>query len=178
MVQAADEMGWDCLQPSEWMKLTAVQDLLLPFADHTKTLQSDTMSLPLIVPALLDLITHLSQFSLESAHRDLRGLADKINVNLEQHFSCFPFPSEAEFSPLAAAAFFLDPTVARDALIENTNDGIQEKLVLSASTSTTQGEEELGKDGGDASMQDVDKAPSSKRPRFSILSTKSASSTM
>lgn len=169
MVQAADEMGWDCLQPSEWMKLTAVQDLLLPFADHTKTLQSDPMSLPLIVPALLDLITHLSQFSLESAHRDLRGLADKINVNLEQHFSCFPFPSEAEFSPLAAAAFFLDP---------NTDDGIQEKLVLSASTSTTQGEEELGKDGGDASMQDVDKAPSSKRPRFSILSTKSASSTM
>lgn len=139
MVQVTDEMGWDCLLPSEWMKLTAVRDLLLPFADHTKTLHSDTYLLPLIVPALLD--THLSQFSLESAHRDLRGLADKINVNLEQYFSCFLFPSEAKFSPLAAAAFFLDPTVAREALIENTDDGIQEKFVLSASTSTTNGEE-------------------------------------
>lgn len=144
----------------------------------------DTMSLSLIVPALLDLITHLSQFSLESAHLDLRGLADKMKVNLEQRFSCFLIPSEAKFSPLAAAACFLGPTVAGDALIENTDDGIQELLneaetfILSAAAtaSTTQGEDEMGKDDGDVSKKDDEqnKVLSSKRPRFRFLSTKSA----
>lgn len=182
VVQVADEMGWDCLMPSEWIKMTAVRDLLLPFADHTRTLQSDTMSLSLIVPALLDLNTHLSQFSQESAHRDLRVLAEKLKVNLEQRFACALIPSEAKFSPLAAAACFLDPTVARDSLIENTDDGIQELLneaerfVLRSATSTTQGEDEVDKDYGDASMEDVAEEPSSKRPRFRFLSTKSTSS--
>lgn len=36
VAQVADEMGWDCLLPSEWIKIAAVRDLLLPFADHTK----------------------------------------------------------------------------------------------------------------------------------------------
>ncbi|KAJ4925860.1 hypothetical protein JOQ06_008046, partial [Pogonophryne albipinna] len=62
LVQVADGMGWDCLLPSEWQKLTALRDLFLPFAEHTQMLQSDTMSLSLVLPALLDLNAHLSEF--------------------------------------------------------------------------------------------------------------------
>lgn len=69
IVQLADGMDWDCLLPSEWQKLAAVRDLLLPFAEHTKMLQSDTMSLSLVVPALLDLSAHLSRFP-QSAGED------------------------------------------------------------------------------------------------------------
>ncbi|XP_060768280.1 zinc finger protein 618 isoform X3 [Neoarius graeffei] len=178
MVQVANEMGWHCLLPSEWVKMSAVRDLLLPFADHATTLQSDTMSLSLIVPVLLDLITHLSQFSLESCHRDLRSLANKLKVNLEQHFGCFLLPSEAKFSPLAAAACFLDPTVAGDALIENPDDGIQELLNEAEKfvyTLTTQGKDDLDKDDGAASMKKVEEEPSSKRPRFRFLSKSTSS---
>ncbi|XP_076126391.1 uncharacterized protein LOC143106093 isoform X1 [Alosa pseudoharengus] len=181
VVQVANEMGLSCLLSDEWLKMIAVRDLLLPFADHVVTLQSDTMSLSLIVPALLDLTSHLTQFSLESAHRDLRGLAQKMKVNLEQCFSCFLFPSETKFSPLAAAACLLDPTVSRDALIDNTDDGIQEllneaeKFVLSAST-TIKDEDELDRDYGDVSWNVVKEEPLSKRPRFRFLSAKLASS--
>ncbi|PIO15792.1 hypothetical protein AB205_0120060 [Aquarana catesbeiana] len=35
--QITNNMGWDLL-PSEWQKLTSLHDLLLPFAEHTKTL--------------------------------------------------------------------------------------------------------------------------------------------
>ena len=52
----ANNMGWDSLLPSKWQKLTSLHDLLLPFAEHTKTLQSDTMSMSLAVPALFDLL--------------------------------------------------------------------------------------------------------------------------
>lgn len=43
--EVANEMAWDNLLPSEWHKLNSLHQLLLPFADHTKTLQSDSMSL-------------------------------------------------------------------------------------------------------------------------------------
>lgn len=62
LTQVADRMGWDCLLPSEWTTLTTLRDLLLPFAEHTQMLQIDTMSLCLVVPALLDLSAHLSEF--------------------------------------------------------------------------------------------------------------------
>jgi len=55
VVQVADGMSWDYLLPSERQRLTALRDLLLPFTEHTQMLQSDTQSLSLVVPALLDL---------------------------------------------------------------------------------------------------------------------------
>ena len=42
VVQVADGMSWDYLLPSEWQRLTALRDLLLPFSEHTQMLQSDT----------------------------------------------------------------------------------------------------------------------------------------
>lgn len=63
LASVADSMTWDSLQTSEWQKLAILKDLLLPFAEHTKVLESDNNSLCLVVPALLDLRDHLSEFS-------------------------------------------------------------------------------------------------------------------
>lgn len=130
LVQVADGMGRDCLLPSEWQKLTALRDLLLPFAEHTQMLQSDTISLSLVVPALLDLSAHLTEFSQThgTSYRDLASLAQKMKANMGQRFSCFLDPSDLKFSPLATAACFLDPTVSPESLIENEDEQIQELL--------------------------------------------------
>ncbi|CAB1435769.1 unnamed protein product [Pleuronectes platessa] len=54
--------------------------------EPTKMLQSDTMSLSLVVPAFLDRSAHLSQFSQGTAYRDLAVLAQKMKANMEQRF--------------------------------------------------------------------------------------------
>ncbi|CAB1425009.1 unnamed protein product, partial [Pleuronectes platessa] len=90
-VRVADGMDWDFPQPK-----------------HTKMLQSDSMSLSLVVPALLDLSAHLSQFLQGTAYRDLDFLAQKMKANTEQRFSCFLDPRDSKCSPLATAACFLD----------------------------------------------------------------------
>ncbi|PIO28262.1 hypothetical protein AB205_0014100 [Aquarana catesbeiana] len=66
--QIANNMGWDSLLPSEWQKLTSLHDLLLPFAEHTKTLQSGTMSMP------SDLLSHLEDFKQNTSYQDLPQL--------------------------------------------------------------------------------------------------------
>ncbi|KAJ8394943.1 hypothetical protein AAFF_G00040660 [Aldrovandia affinis] len=126
----AESMGWDSLQPSEWQKIGMLRDLLLPFAEHTKLLQSDTQSLSLVVPALLDLRNHLSEFSLAYArtYRDAASLAQKMLSNMERRFSVFLDVTAAKFSPLAAAACFVDPSVSAETLIENDDEGMQDLL--------------------------------------------------
>ncbi|KAL2078408.1 hypothetical protein ACEWY4_026093 [Coilia grayii] len=42
LTAVAESMGWDSLQPSEWQKIGMRRDLLLPFVEHTKSLESDT----------------------------------------------------------------------------------------------------------------------------------------
>ncbi|XP_060947142.1 uncharacterized protein LOC133024170 [Limanda limanda] len=172
-VQVADGMDWDCLLPSEWQKLAALRDLLLPFAEHTKMLQSDTMSLSLVVPALLDLSAHLSQFPQGTAYRDLAHLAKKMKANIEERFSCFLDPSDSKFSPLATAACFLDPTVSPETLIQNEDMQIQELLRRAeeyiAQTLSPQEEEE------EERREAPETAPPSKRPRFQFLSKASTS---
>ncbi|KAJ8404668.1 hypothetical protein AAFF_G00335310 [Aldrovandia affinis] len=126
----AESMGWDSLQPSEWQKIGMLRDLLLPFAEHTKLLQSDTQSLSLVVPALLDLRNHLSEFSLAYArtYRDAASLAQKMLSNMERRFSVFLNVTATKFSPLAAAACFVDPSVSAETLIENDDEGMQDLL--------------------------------------------------
>lgn len=84
--QVADGMGWDCLLPSEWQRLTE-----LSFAEHTQMMQSETIYLSLVVPALLDLRAHLSEFphAQGSSHTDITSLAQKMKANLDKRFSCF-----------------------------------------------------------------------------------------
>lgn len=91
-------------------------------------LQSDTMSLSLVVPALFDRSAHLSHFPQSAGYRDLAGLAQKMKANMEQRFSCFLDPTDSKFSPLAIAACFLDPTVSPETLIGNEDMQIQELL--------------------------------------------------
>lgn len=181
LVQVADGMGWDCLLPSEWQKLTALRDLLLPFAEHTQMLQSDTMSLSLVLPALLDLNAHLSEFpeAQGSCHRDLASLSQKMKENMGQRFSCFLDPSDTKFSPLIAAACFLDPTVSPEALIENEHDDVQiQELLRKAEDYIAQmvspviREEETDED--EEERREVP-LPETKRPRFRFLSKASAS---
>lgn len=106
-----------------------------------------------------------------------------MKAGLERRFSCFLNPSEARFSPLAAAACFLDPSVAGGTLIENSDDGVQEeilkeaeKYILSACTSTpaTQRGDELGRDDGDQSRDVEEVLPN--RPRLRFSATKLSSS--
>lgn len=179
IVQVADGMDWDYLLPSEWQKLAALRDLLLPFAEHTKMLQSDTMSLSLVVPALLDLTAHLSQFHQSTGYRDLAGLAQKMKANMEQQrFSCFLDPMDSKFSPLATAACFLDPTVSPETLIENEDSQIQELLRRAdyiVQTLSPQEEEDDAHEEEEERREAPETAPSSKRPRFQFFSKASTS---
>ena len=178
IVQVADGMDWDCLLPSEWQKLAALRDLLLPFAEHTKMLQSDTTSLSLVVPALLDLSAHLSQFPQGTGYRDLAGLAQKMKANMEQRFSCFLDPMDSKFSPLATAACFLDPTVSPETLIENEDSQIQEFLRRAEdyiSQTISPQEEDDAYEEEEERREAPETAPSSKRPRFRFFSKASTS---
>lgn len=55
-----------------------------------------------------------------------------MKAGLERRFSCFLNHSDARFFPLAAAAYFLDPTVAGVTLTEHSGDGVKEELCKEA----------------------------------------------
>lgn len=173
VVQVADGMSWDYLLPSEWQRLTALRDLLLPFAEHTRMLQSDTQSLSLVVPALLDLQVHLTEFphGQGASFKDLSSLATKMKVNMDKRFSCFLDHTDSRFSPLTAVACFLDPTVAPEALLENDDEQLLARAedYISKSVPPVVREEEAGdepEDGEDESRE----GPQKKRSRFKFLS--------
>lgn len=177
LTSVADTMGWDCLLPSEWHKVTTILiDFLLPFAEHTKVLESDTNSLSLVVPALLDLKSHLSQFSLTHArsYRDIATLAQKMSTNMDQCFGCFLVVTENKFSPLAAAACFVDSSVS-EALIENDDEDIQnllkqaeEYIIHSVPLQEELTDEEEDVRNTEASATTLEP----KRPRFRFFSSK------
>ncbi|XP_029959965.1 zinc finger BED domain-containing protein 4-like isoform X2 [Salarias fasciatus] len=127
LCKVANEMGWDSLLSSEWQKLKSLHELLLLFAEHTQTLQSDTMSMSLIVPAVLDLVSHLADFEQNTNHRDFAALARKAKLNLKQRFAWVLDPTDEKFSPLVAAARFLNPTVC-ETLLDVAEESIQELL--------------------------------------------------
>ena len=57
------ESGRDTLLVSEWTKLEEMTNLLAPFSTQTDILQSNSLSLSLILPSLMDLECHLQQLS-------------------------------------------------------------------------------------------------------------------
>ncbi len=127
--QIANEMRWDCLIPSEWQKLVSLRDLLLPFAEHNEALQSDTMSMSLVLPAVLDLLRHLSDFEVVASHyRDLDSPAQEMTGNMNQRFAWLLDPTSDTFSPLAVAANFVNPT-QYETLASAVDDSIQELLI-------------------------------------------------
>ncbi|XP_013881488.1 zinc finger BED domain-containing protein 4 [Austrofundulus limnaeus] len=173
VVQVADEMSWDYLLPSEWQKLTAPRDLLLPLAEHTQMLQSDSQSLSLVLPALLDLQGHLSEFPTAqgSSFKDLASLANTMKANMEKRFGCFLDHTDSKFSPLIAAACYLDPTVAPEALLENDDEqseallGKAEEYIAQLVPPVLQEDEKPGEEGEEESKE----GPQRKRPRFKFL---------
>lgn len=176
VVKVAEEMTWDYLLPSEWQKLTAVTDLLLPFAEHTQMLQSNTQSLSLAVPALLDMQIHFSDFSLvQRSFKDLCSLANKMKANMDQRFSRFLDHTNSRFSSLTAAACFLDPRVALEALVANEDEQIQE-LLSKAEDYIAQMVPPIIREEEDEESEEVGGAskevfgPQRKRSRFRFLS--------
>lgn len=174
--QIANDMGWDSLLPSEWLKLASLHDLLLPFAEHTKTLQSDTMSMSLVVPALFDLLSHIADFEQNTHYRDLATLAQKMKGNVNQRFAGLLDPTDEKFSPLAAAACFVNPTVC-ETLVDVADDNIQELLkqaeeyVVKSILPHTQHEDQSEDDAEEENIEEPEAAPSSsKQPVFRFLS--------
>lgn len=161
-------------------KVAILRDLLLPFAEHTKVLESDTNSLSLVVPALVR--NHLSEFSLAHArsYREAATLAQKMTANMEQRFSCFLDVTADKFSPLAAAACFIDPSVSAEALIENEDEEIQnllkkaEDYIVHSVPPRLQVQEEVTDDkeeeNGDTEASETTHLPMPKRPRFRFFS--------
>lgn len=126
LTAVAESMGWDSLLPSEWQKIGMLRDILLPFAEHTKSLESDIQTLSLVVPALLDLKNHLSEFSLAHGrtYKDAATLAQKMLSSMDRRFSMFLDITADNFSPLPAASCFVDPCVA-ETLLENDDNEVQ-----------------------------------------------------
>ena len=177
LCQIATDMGWDTVQVSEWQKLSSVHDLLLPFAEHTKTLQSDTTSLSLVVPALFDLHSHLTEFSRSTRSRDLATLADKMKANLNQRFARLLDPDSEKFSPLAAAACFVNPKVCEILVNVDVAGGNIQELLRQAEdyvVKSTQPHTEdmpLSDQDDEENVDEEPEAPaSSKQPAFRFLS--------
>lgn len=175
--QITNDMGWDSLLTSEWQKLSSLHDLLLPFAEQTKTLQSDTASMSLVVPALFDLLSRLTDFAENTRYRDLATLAEKMRSNLNQRFACLLDSTDEKFSGLAAAACFVNPTVCEILVNVDVADGnIQELLkqaedyVVKCTFPHTRQEDQSEDDAEEEVIEEPEAAPSSKQPVFRFLS--------
>ncbi|XP_056323703.1 zinc finger BED domain-containing protein 4-like [Danio aesculapii] len=170
--QISNDMGWDSLLTSEWQKLSSLHDLLLPFAEHTKTLQSDTTSMSLVVPALFDLLTHLTDFAVNTRYRDLATLADKMRSNLNQRFACILDTTDEKFSPLAAAACFVNPTVCEIIVNVDVANGNIQELLKQAEDYVVKCTKQEGQSENDEEevIEEPEAAPSSKQPVFRFLS--------
>src|SRR6218665_2862135 len=62
VTEVMSELNQDTLMASEWLKIDTLVELLEPFAVQTDILQTDASSLSNVIPSLLDLQCHLSQF--------------------------------------------------------------------------------------------------------------------
>lgn len=100
------EVGIDTLLNSKWAKLEEMVQLLEPFAIQTDVMQTDFMSLSLILPSLLDIECHLQQFI---AAEDV---ACRMLSDMRNRFSNLLNPDSYQFNPLPAVACLLDPNVA------------------------------------------------------------------
>jgi len=100
------ELKHDSLSNTEWSRLCDLQSLLTPFKEQTDSLQTDTLSLSSVIPALLELSLHLQDQSLPKTH------TAPLLQSLRQRFASFLDASSISFDPLPAAACLLDPAVS------------------------------------------------------------------
>ena len=100
------ESGIDTRLVSEWTRLEEMTNLLAPFSSHTDILQSNSLSLSLVLPSLMDLKCHLQQLANSTSSEPLSMLAD-----LTSCFLSLLCHQSSNFNPLPAAACLLDQTV-------------------------------------------------------------------
>jgi len=100
------ELKHDSLSNTEWSRLCDLHSLLTPFKEQTDSLQTDTLSLSSVIPALLKLSLHLQDQSLSKTH------TAPLLQSLRQRFASFLDASSNSFDPLPAAACLLDPAVS------------------------------------------------------------------
>ena len=96
----------DSLLVAEWTKLEELSSLLESFATQTDIRQSDAMSLPYGIPALLEIQYHLQTLS------QCKSLTKQVIIDLRNRFVSFLNPVALDFSPLTAASCLLNPALA------------------------------------------------------------------
>ncbi|RXN24027.1 zinc finger BED domain-containing 4-like protein [Labeo rohita] len=100
-----------------------------------------------------------------------------MSANMDLRFSCFLDVSASNFSPLAAAACFVDASVSAETLIDSDNDDIQNLLSKAEEyiTRSVPYQEEVT-DDEDIRNAEVSEVPLQKRPRFRFFSAHRPSS--
>ena len=107
----AEEMGWDILLSSEWLKTDQLLKLLQPFAEHTRLLEGDKVVMLSVIPALMDIEYHLLEAqSNQALDASLKGLALTFLDGLTRRFEFALEPEVDIFEPIPSAACLLDPT--------------------------------------------------------------------
>lgn len=110
--EVLDVMKWDNLVASEWMKVEQLMKILHPFAEHTKLLESNKITLSSAIPAILDLECHLEMFiddDDDEMSLSLKAVGRVLLNALKQKFEFLLKPTSKDFEPIAAAACLLDP---------------------------------------------------------------------
>ena len=100
-----DEEGIDSLLASEWSTIDAICKILEPFAVYTNILQANCMALSSIVPAIIDLETHLEHVT------GYKQLFVNMLKSLRTRFAVIMDPETQDFNPVPASATLLDPTL-------------------------------------------------------------------
>ncbi|XDV33921.1 hypothetical protein PO909_004163 [Leuciscus waleckii] len=98
-----------------------------------------------------------------------------MKSNMDKRFSCFLDHTDSKFSPLAAAACFLDPTVAPEALLENEDEQTEALLrrsedYIAQLVPPVVREEEAEDVEPEEGEESKEEQPHNKRPRFRFLS--------
>ena len=101
------EMKWEeMIANSEWGRLEELTLLLELFGQHTNILQTDCMSLSLILPSLLDLECHFQN----TTH--YKTLARSLLASFHRLFARLLNPDAENFDIIPSVACYTDPTVA------------------------------------------------------------------
>lgn len=132
VASVAESMTWDSLQTSEWQKLAILKDLLLSFAEHSQVLESDTNSLCL---ALLCLRCWTWKVTCRSSQKFML-VATILQLHWHRRWVQLWIYALAlsldvtndRFSPIAAAACFVEPNVSAEVLNEKEDKGIPDLL--------------------------------------------------
>src|SRR6218665_1083225 len=106
VTEVMSELNQDTLMASEWLKIDTLVELLEPFAVQTDILQTDASSLSNVIPSLLDLQCHLSQFQKSDV------LTQMMLAKCNKRFETLLNPHCVDFNPIPSASCLLDPTVA------------------------------------------------------------------